>query len=181
MHHGTLEASPPSVSPVTGPEDPSLASDSSSSDLEVVKSEDGNGNSNTFSGLIDDGPPSKNAKSCSSPGHHRQSALDPAWHKQHQWLLYNNQEKTMYCQLCMKYGKLPKNGSGKWVQVGVVFLQHDKIRRHECSMMLYNAQRCKNEKNEACLTGGIHGVLEAGLTRESKAVIGALKCLYFYS
>ena len=40
----------------------------------------------------------------------------------------------MYCQLCMKCGKLPRIGSGKWVQVGVAFLWQVKIRRHECSM-----------------------------------------------
>ena len=38
-----LSSSRPSVSPVIGPEDPSLASDPSSSDLEVVESEDGDG------------------------------------------------------------------------------------------------------------------------------------------
>ena len=61
-----VEPSPPSVSPVTGSEDPSLASDSSSSDLEVVESEDGDGNSDPLSGLIDGGPPSKKARPCSS-------------------------------------------------------------------------------------------------------------------
>ena len=132
-----------------------------------------------MSGLIDGGPPSKKARPCSSQGHHRLSGLNPAWHKQHPWLLYNNQEKAMYCQLCMKYGKLPRNGSGKWVQVGVTLLRQDKIRRHECSLMHRDAQRCKREENEARVTGGIRGVIEAGMTRERKAVIGALKCLYF--
>ena len=63
-----VEPSPPSVSPVTGPEVPSLASDSSSSDLEVMESKDGDGNSDPLSGLIDGGPPSKMARPCSSTG-----------------------------------------------------------------------------------------------------------------
>ena len=65
------------------------------------------------------------------------------------------------------------------VQVGVAFLWQHKNRRHECSMMHHDAQHCKREENEARLTGGIRGVIEAGMTRERKAVIGALMCLYF--
>ena len=93
-----VEPSPPSVSPATGSEDPSLASDSdsSSSDLEVVESEDGDGNSDPLSGLIDGGPPSKKARPCSSQGHHRLSGLNPAWHKQHPWLLYIQQPGKGY-------------------------------------------------------------------------------------
>ena len=101
-----------------------------------MESEDGDGNSDPLSRVIDGGPPSKKARPCSSQGHHRLSGLNPAWHKQHPWLLYNYQEKAMYCQLCMKYGKLPRNGSDKWVQVGFSFLWQDKIRMHECSVML---------------------------------------------
>ena len=54
-----------------------------------------------------------------------------------------------------------------------------QIGRHECSMMHRVAQCCKREENEAHLTGVIRGVIEAGMTRERKAVIGALRCLYF--
>ena len=56
-------------------------------------------------------------------------------------------------------GKL-RNGSGKWVQVGVALLRQDKIRRQECSMMHRDAQRCKRDENEACLTGGICRMLQ---------------------
>ena len=93
-------------------------------------------------------------------GHHRQSSLNHAWHKQH---VEQQPGKAMYCQLCMKCGKLPRIGSG----------------RHECSMMHRDAQHCKHEENETHLTGVIRGVIEAGMTRERKAVIGALRSLYF--
>ena len=43
--------------------------------------------------------------------------------------------------------------------------------------MFCDAQRCKCEENEAHLTGGIHGVLEAGMTRE-RPVTGTLNSLY---
>ena len=63
-------------------------------------------------------------------GHDKRSGLNPA---QHPWLLYtcNHQEESMCCQLCMKYGKLSRNGSGKWVQIGITFIRLDKIKRHE--------------------------------------------------
>ena len=102
-------------------------------------------------------------------GHHRQSGLNHAWHKKH---VEQQPGKAMYCQLCMKCGKLPRIGSGKWVQVGVAFLWQHKIGRHECSMMHRDAQHCKHEENEAHLTGVIRGVIEAGMTWERKAVIG---------
>ena len=38
-------------------------------------------------------------------------------------------------------------------------------------MMHRDAQRYKREENEARVTGGIRGVIEAGMTRERKAVI----------
>ena len=44
------------------------------------------------------------------------SGFGGSWHKKYPWLLYNSEEHSMYCQLCIKYKKLPRNGSGKWLQ-----------------------------------------------------------------
>lgn len=43
--------------------------------------------------------------------HCHQSGFDEGWKKKHP---YNSEEKAMYCELCIKYNMLPRNGNGKW-------------------------------------------------------------------
>ena len=85
----------------------------------------------------------------------------------------------MCCKLCTKYGKLPQNGTGKWVRVGVSSLWHDKVSNHELSAMHSDSEYCKWEEAQASLTGGIRGTLEVTVTHKCKSIIGALKCLYY--
>ena len=42
-----------------------------------------------------------------------------------------------------------------------------------------DAERCRREEAHACASGGIRAALEVTVSRERRAVIGALKCLYF--
>ena len=41
------------------------------------------------------------------------------------------------------------------------------------------AECCRREEAHACASGGIRAALEVTVSRERRAVIGALKCLYF--
>ena len=111
-----LHSPPPSVTLGMESESSSLALASSDSEVELVEAEVRDGDSAAFSGVIGGGPPAK--KSRSHCTHHRQSGFDGSWHKKYPWLLYNSEEHSMYCQLCIKYKKLPRNGSGKWITVG---------------------------------------------------------------
>ena len=110
---------------------------------------------------------------------HRRSGFDRSWLKEFPWLIYNKDERSMYCKLYIKYGKLPRNGTGKWVRVGASSLRHDKVRNHELSAMHRDSEYCRREEARASLTGGIRGALEVTVTRKRKSIIGALKCLYY--
>ena len=67
---------------------------------------------------------------------------------------------SMYCKLCIKYGKLPRNGTGKCVRVGASSLRHDKVSNHELSAMHRDSEYYKREEAQASLTGGIRSALE---------------------
>ncbi len=131
-----------------------------------------------YSVPLSSGPVAKKAKSSAS-SHQRKSGFDPSWKKQHPWVVYNREEHAMYCQLCIAYKKLPKNGSGKWVTVGTTTFRQEKLAKHECTVMHRDAESCKHQEVQSHVSGGIRAALEVGVTRQRKAVIGALKCLYF--
>ena len=78
----------------------------------------------------------------------------------------------MYCKLCIKYGKRPKNGTGKWVRVGSSSLRHDKVRNHELSAMHRDSEYCKQEEAQASFNGGIRSALEVIVTRKHKSIKG---------
>ena len=169
---------PPSVTLGMESESSSLALASSDSEVsELGAAEVRDGDSAALSGVIGGGPPAKRSRSHCT--HHRQSGFDGSWHKKYPWLLYNSEEQSMYCQLCIKYKKLPRNGSGKWVTVGTTTFRQDKLVKHEHSSMHKDAEHCRREEAHACASGGIRAALEVTVSQERRAVIGALKCLYF--
>ena len=83
----------------------------------------------------------------------------------------------MYCKLCIKYGKLPRNGTGKWVRVGASPLRHDKVRNHELSAMHLDSEYCKQEETQVSLTGGIRGALEFAVTCGHKSIYRGINFL----
>ncbi len=143
--------------------------------------EDHSMESDSITELESDSEPavSLTASKVKSKSTHRKSGFTSSWQKNYAWLLYDNEERAMYCKLCMRYGNLPRNGSGKWVKVGCTSLRHDKLLKHTASAMHRDSEISSHEEARASLTGGIRGALEVPITEERKAVIGALKCLYF--
>ena len=69
--------------------------------------------------------------------------FEHSWLKEFSWLLYDKEEQSMYCKLCKRYGKLPRNGTGKWVNTGATTLRHNKICKHKASVMHRDAELCK--------------------------------------
>ena len=85
----------------------------------------------------------------------------------------------MFCKLCTKYNKVAKNASGKWVTVGCIAFRHDRVLAHGKSSMHRDAERARLEEHQAASTGGIQAAFQESFSREKRAVIGALKCIYF--
>lgn len=85
----------------------------------------------------------------------------------------------MYCKLCSKYNMLPRNGTGKWVTSGATSFRHDKLLLHQQSRSHRDAKRARVEEAQAEASGGIRAALEEAVSHERRAVIGALKCMYY--
>lgn len=124
------------------------------------------------------GMPGPVKKRCAN-ANHRLSGFDRAWLRKHPWLLFDREKKAMFCKLCTKYDKLPRNGTGKWVTSGATSFRHDKLMLHERSRSHRDAKRARVEESRAQATGGIRAALEEAASHERRAVIGALKCMYY--
>lgn len=110
--------------------------------------------------------------------HHRRSGFDHTWKKKHIWLSYD-EDTGMFCKLCTKYSMMPRNGSGKWITTGCMAFRHDKVLAHENSAMHKEAVRARADEARAAVSGGVRAALEDAISHERRAVVGALKCVYF--
>ena len=61
----------------------------------------------------------------------------------------------MYCTLCTRFKKTPKNGTGVWVTTGCSSFRYDKIKKHEQSAQHKEAEREKAFLEESQASGGI--------------------------
>ena len=81
----------------------------------------------------------------------------------------------MYCKLCKKHGRVPRNGKGGWCTKPCFTLRKDKIVRHAESRMHRDAAMVEAEHS----AGGIRQAFQDAVTLEMKAVVGCCKCIYF--
>ena len=85
----------------------------------------------------------------------------------------------MFCTLCKQFNKILRNGSGVWVSKGCTSFCYDKIKLHEQCASHKEAERDRAAKVASESSGGIRAALEESMSQERRAVIGALKCMYF--
>lgn len=110
--------------------------------------------------------------------HHRASGFDYSWQKKRSWLVHDG-EQGMFCTLCKEFNKIPRNGSGVWVTKGCKSFRLDKIKAHEQCASHKEAERDRAAKLASENSGGIRAALQEAISQERRAVIGALKCMYF--
>ena len=85
----------------------------------------------------------------------------------------------MFCALCEEFNKIPRNGSGVWVTKGCKSFRYDKIMAHEQYASHNEAERDGAAKLASESSGGIRVALQEAISQERRAVIGALKYIYF--
>ena len=101
-----------------------------------------------------------------------------SWQKGRTWLVHDK-EQGVFCALCKQFNKIPRNGSGVWVSKGCKSLRYDKIKAHEQCASHKEADRDRAAKAASESSGGIRVALQEAMSQERRAVIGALKCMYF--
>ena len=111
--------------------------------------------------------------------HHQASGFNYSWQKKHSWLVHDGTEQGMFCTLCKEFNKIPRNGSGVWVTKGCKSFRYDKIMAHEPCASHKEAERDRAAKLASESSGGIRAALQEAISQERRAVIGALKCMYF--
>lgn len=92
----------------------------------------------------------------------------------------------MLCKLCRKHSRRPQNvpvgkavGKAVWVDVQCITITQASLRRHESSNSHTEAKRLEAQLCMANEVGGIQQAFGSVQSAERKAMIGALKCLYF--
>ena len=100
------------------------------------------------------------------------------WQEGHTWLVHDK-EQGMFCTLCKQFNKIPRNRSGVWVSKGCMSFCYDKIKPHEQCASHKEAESDRAAKAASESSGGIQAALQETKSQQQRAVIGALKCVYF--
>ena len=120
--------------------------------------------SESETGDTDGLPMPKRSKSSGSghTGKHRKSGFDPGWTREFKWLekVETAGRLGMYCKLCKKHGKVPRNGKGGWCTKPCFTLRKDKIVRHAESRMHRDAAMVEAEHS----AGGIRQAFQDAVT-----------------
>ena len=114
--------------------------------------------------------------------HARLSGFNKEWQTSYPWVQVSVDGQGMFCKLCRKHSRRPKKvpvGKASWVDVPCVTLQQSSLKRHEASQ---SHNEAKALEVQLCISRDVGGIEQAFHTVESaerKAMISAMKCLYF--
>ena len=114
--------------------------------------------------------------------HARLSGYNKEWQTSYPWVQVSADGEGMFCKLCRKHSRRPKKvpvGKAFWVDVPCITLQQSSLRRHEASQSHNEAKALEAQLCIARDVGGIEQALSAVESAERKAMISAMKCLYF--
>lgn len=113
---------------------------------------------------------------------HRLSGFNPAWLKSFPWVVQIQGTNGMLCSLCRKHNRRPKKapvGKTHWVDVPCATTTRQSLRRHESSRSHTEAVALETQLCLSRTNGGIAQSFEAVQSAERKAMISAMKCLYW--
>ena len=86
----------------------------------------------------------------------------------------------MFCKLCQRFNtRSERNSSTSFNLLPCVVLRKDVLVRHADSLMHKSAVLQEQERLASQHNGGIVQALSEAISIEKKAILGALKCLYW--
>ena len=124
----------------------------------------------------------KATPSVENPSKKRRSGIDPAWSNDFHWMLPTDNGLGMFCSLCRKYSRRPKKclvGKAVWTDLPCQSLHRQALVKHSQSESHADAVKMEATLSSSRADGGIRMAFERVFSAERKAMLGALKCMYF--
>ena len=106
---------------------------------------------------------------------HRVS-FNPEWNDEFAWLVYKPDE-GMFCRLCQKHNKTTKRMV--FIRSPCVLFRKDKLHEHQKTQGHIDAVKAESHAAAAKCSGGIRAAIDSQVSLKNKAIIGALKCVYW--
>ena len=86
---------------------------------------------------------------------------------------------SVLCSLCIKHKTDQRNHSGTWTKKPCSCIRRDVVERHSKSAMHKEAVEKEALLRQSARDGGIARALEKQVSAQRKAVVGAMKVLYW--
>ena len=113
---------------------------------------------------------------------HRESGFDPQWPVDFPWVQQNPEGSGLFCKLCRKHSRRPKKvaiGRAAWVDIPCQTLTRQSLRKHASSDSHKDAVTLETQLCLSTRDGGISAALSTVQSAERRAMIGAMKCMYW--
>ena len=85
----------------------------------------------------------------------------------------------LLCSICQRHGTKQRNRAGTWTDKPCTYLRKDMLHRHKASKMHQDAEACEADRLASQSDGGIVQAFSARVMMNRKALIGALRIMYW--
>ena len=85
----------------------------------------------------------------------------------------------MFCLLCQKYKHIVCSRRGAWITTPCISYRCDKVVQHGASTVHKQAVMLESTASAVANTGGLEAAFCTTLSLQKKALVGALKCMYW--
>ena len=112
----------------------------------------------------------------------RQTGIDPRWKTDFPWMEVTDQGAGMVCSWCRKHSRRPKKsvvGRAVWTDISCRSITRQALVKHGQSESHASAVKIEAALQSSRADGGIEMALQRVVSAERKALIGAMKCMYF--
>ena len=112
----------------------------------------------------------------------RRTGIDPAWSDDFSWMLPTDDGLGMICSLCRKHSRRPRKsvvGRAVWTDLPCQSITRQALVKHSQSESHVEAVKMEATLCSSRGDGGIRMAFERVVSAERKAMLGALKCMYF--
>ena len=83
------------------------------------------------------------------------------------------------CLLCQRHSTKQRNGVGTWTEKPCTLLRKDTLQRHKASSMHKEAEELESYRVASQHDGGIVSAFSSTISAQRKALVGAMKLLYW--
>ena len=117
-----------------------------------------------------------------APSKTRRTGIDPKWHEDFPWILPTDDRDGMLCSVCRKHARRPRKsfvGKAVWNDVPCRTITRQALVKHGQSESHIDALKLEAALSSSRVDGGIDMAFERVASAERKAMLGALRCMYF--